>query len=123
MPVIGQEEDSTKSTVGFAPSASSQGKPLGLRNEREMRTLAEALDSLLTGDLGRAGDILMQRFRACEMNVLEGDWQLARHLEIIPPNQISCIPVGMRQDLVREQNQLNKLDAHHRGGKGHHDKH
>jgi len=96
-------------TVGLAPSAASQGKPLGIRNEREMRTLAEGIDAILAGDLGRAGDILMQRFRACEVNVLEGDWSLARHLELIPQHQISSVPAGMRQEMIREQNLANKL--------------
>lgn len=89
-------------TVGLSPSAASQGKPLGLRNEREMRTLAEGLDAMLAGDLGRAGDILMQRFRACEVNVLDGDWTMAKHLELIPHHAITCVPNGMRQQMQKE---------------------
>jgi len=104
-------------TVGLSPSAASQGKSLGMRNEREMRTLAEGIDALLAGDLGRAGDILMQRFRACETNVLEGDWSLAKHLELIPPHQISSVPMGMRQEMVREQNLANKLVSSTNQGK------
>jgi len=96
-------------TVGLGPSAASQGKNLGIRNEREMRTLAEGIDALLAGDLGRAGDILMQRFRACEVNVLDGDWSLAKHLELIPPHQITSVPMGMRQEMMREQNLANKI--------------
>ena len=96
-------------TVGLGPSAASLGKPLGLRNEREMRTLAESLDALLAGDLGRAGDILMQRFRACEVNLLDGDWNLAKHLELIPAHQITCVPNGMRQEMQREKRLADKL--------------
>eukprot|EP00972_Heterocapsa_arctica_P012417 1823624-Heterocapsa_arctica.AAC.1 len=33
---------------------------------REMRTMAEALDCLICGDLDRAGDIMVQRFKALE---------------------------------------------------------
>ena len=96
-------------TVGLGPSAASQGKPLGLRNEREMRTLAEGLDAMIAGDLGRAGDILMQRFRACEVNVLEGDWHMAKHLELIPAHQISCVLNGMREEMMKEQRLADKL--------------
>jgi len=96
-------------TVGLGPGAASLGKPLGLRNEREMRTLAESLDALLAGDLGRAGDILMQRFRACEVNLLDGDWNLAKHLELIPAHQITCVPNGMRQEMQREKRLADKL--------------
>ena len=98
-------------TTGLAPSAAAAGKPLGLRNEREMRTISEALDALLSGHLSKAGDILMQRFRACEVNLLEGDWGLAKHLEIIPQAQVTCVPQGMRADMIREQAQLKKLEG------------
>jgi len=98
-------------TVGLGPSAASQGKPLGMRNEREMRTLAESLDALLNGDLGRAGDIMMQRFRACEVNAIEGDWGMAKHLELIPAHQISSIPNGMRQEMQKEKRLADKLAA------------
>jgi len=104
-------------TVGLSPSAASQGKPLGMRNEREMRTLAESLDALLTGDLGRAGDILMQRFRACEVNVLEGDWNMAKHLELIPAHQITCVPIGMRQEMQREKRLADKLSSGQNSGR------
>jgi len=96
-------------TVGLGPSAASLGKPLGLRREREMRTLAESLDALLAGDLGRAGDMLMQRFRACEVNLFDGDWNLAKHPELIPAHQITCVPDGMRQEMQREKRLADKL--------------
>ncbi len=73
-----------------------------LRDERELRTLAQALDALMTGDLGRAGDVLMQRFRGVETAHPEGDWRLAQHLEVIPPTRVSSVPTTMRAELVRE---------------------
>ena len=57
----------------------------GLRNERELRTLAESIDQLAAGRLEAVGDILMQRFRAVEKAVQDNGWETARHLEIIPP--------------------------------------
>ena len=46
-------------TIGLMPGLAAAGQGLGIRNVREMRTLAEALDSLLRGDLAHAGDLLM----------------------------------------------------------------
>ena len=87
-------------TTALAPSA---GASLSLRAERELRTLAEALDLLLAGDLSRVGDILMQRFRAVEMAATDGRWDLAQHLELIPKAGVSSVPTGLRADLVRQQ--------------------
>ena len=96
-------------TTALAPSLVSQGKTIGVRNERELRTLAEALDAFLRGRMAHAGDILMQRFRACEMSLMESSWEAAQQLELIPPSQVSCIPPGMRQSVQKETLKLRKL--------------
>ena len=58
-----------------------QNPKVGLRSQRELVTLASALDLLLEGELGRAGDLLVQRFKAVEASVnAEGSWAY----EIIP---------------------------------------
>ena len=57
---------------------------MGLRNAREVVTLSTALDLLLTGQLGRLGDVLMQRLKAVEASLTEG-WSVAKHYELIPP--------------------------------------
>ena len=51
--------------------------------DREMRTLASALDMLLSGDLSRAGDILIQRYKALEESAVSGHWDLATELEAV----------------------------------------
>ena len=104
-----QDVVTTYLTTAMIPGAAAAGQHMGIRTIREMRTLAESLDAIIRGEPAKAGDILMQRFRACETNVLEGDWSLAKHLELIPPHQISSVPMGMRQEMVREQNLANKL--------------
>lgn len=98
-------------TVGLMPGCAAAGQPIGRRSEREMRTLAEAIDAILRGDVATAGDIMMQRFRACELAALEGDWTLAKHLELIPQERVTSIPRGMREALVKEENQLAKYTA------------
>ena len=96
-------------TTALAPSLMSQGKTMNVRNERELRTLSEAMDSILRGKVAHAGDILMQRFRACEMSLMESSWEAAQQLELIPPSQVSCIPPGMRQNVQKEILKLRKL--------------
>ena len=57
----------------------------GLRSQRELVTLATGLDMLLDGDLGRLGDLLVQRFKAIEASLsADGNWSVARHQELIP---------------------------------------
>ena len=57
---------------------------MGIRNAREIVTLATCLDHLLSGQLARAGDVLMQRLKAVESSLTDG-WSVARHHELIPP--------------------------------------
>ena len=57
---------------------------LGGRNQRELLTLAEALDRMASGDYGRAADVLSQRFKAIEMALHDGEWPRASHVEILP---------------------------------------
>ena len=57
---------------------------LGGRNERELLTLAEALDRMASGDYGRAADVLSQRFKAIELALHDGEWSRASHVEILP---------------------------------------
>ena len=49
--------------------------------QREMETLAELIDALLTGDLDRCGDIAMQRYKALEMSLADGSWEIVQDLE------------------------------------------
>ena len=56
---------------------------VGPRNCQEMKTLAEALDSLVCGDLGHVGDVLMQRLKALEQAQEDGHWMLAKELELV----------------------------------------
>ena len=57
----------------------------GLRAQRELITLASSLGLLLEGELGRVGDLLVQRFKAIEASLAaDGNWMVARHQELIP---------------------------------------
>jgi len=95
-------------TTAMIPGAAAAGQHMGVRTMREMRTLSEALDALIRGEPAKAGDILMQRFRAAEMAVSDGHWTLAQHLELIPETVVSSVPLGMRAELIREVNRRDK---------------
>lgn len=57
----------------------------GLRSQREVVTIGSALDLLLEGNLGRCGDLLVQRFKAIGASMAaEGNWAIARHHELLP---------------------------------------
>ena len=71
------------------------GKDFHARNRQEMRTIAESVDSMLKGDLARAADILISRFSAVELASTSKHWNVARHLEIIPPQDVSSIPTEL----------------------------
>ena len=82
----------------FAPIAEADvssallpaSKDFGLRNEREVLTLAKAIDQLLQGKVAEAADVLVQRFRAVETAHAEG-WGVARHMELIGDSKVSSV--------------------------------
>ena len=59
---------------------------IGVRAHRELITLGTCLDHLLTGQRLQCLDVLMQRLKAVEMSIQDGNWNLARHFELIPPS-------------------------------------
>ena len=69
----------------------------------EMRVLAEIMDSLMAGHVGRAGDIMAQRFRALEYVATEGrSWSKTKHLELAPLDGASSLTPGLRGDMNRQ---------------------
>ena len=68
-----------------------------LRNSRELRTIAECIDALLAGYLPHLGDLLIQRLKAVQTAVVEGNWNLAQHLELIPTSGSNVVsPAELR---------------------------
>ena len=55
---------------------------MGLRHSRELETLG-LIEALLAGRrLAALGDVAMQRFKAVQTSLLEGNWQTARRQEL-----------------------------------------
>ena len=85
-----------------------------LRNSRELSTLAATLDLLVCGRSAEAADVLTQRFRALETATQEGNWQLARHQEIISEGRVSSTRAKDREaaiELERREVKYAKLGA------------
>ena len=66
---------------------------IGAPKLRELMTLQMAMDTLLDGNLGLVGDILMQRFKAVEGSLNDGGWELSRHMELVP----RAVPAARRK--------------------------
>ena len=66
---------------------SKNGDLTNKHTEAEMATLAEAVDCLSEGDLGRLGDILLQRYTALERSVTDGNWIVAQEMEVLDHNR------------------------------------
>ena len=78
--------------------------------ERELRTLAEALDALMSGQIMTAMDIIGQQCRAVETSILEeGGWGVARHLEVVPETRVSSVTPGLRAMMAAEERQSHRV--------------
>ena len=82
---------------------------VGARTLREMRTLAEALDSLAEGNLPYVADLLVQRFKACESSTVEG-WDVAQHLELISDRSMGLASLQEQQVAGKARLLKAKLD-------------
>ena len=74
----------------------SLSKDFGMRSEREMRTLAMAMDLLLDGHLPEALDFLMCRFQALELSASQGWSQSVSEKDLQAPCAIVSGSVALR---------------------------
>ena len=56
----------------------------GLRNVRELRTLAAIIDGICQNDSMRSLDVAVQRFKSIELFMSQGSWEQGNLLELIP---------------------------------------
>ena len=93
-----------------------------LRNDKEMRTLALAIDALVRGQSLVAGDVLIQRFKAVEAASHDGHWRVASHLEIVPADTVSSVSAAEREAAssleLREASLRDRLNANDRAKRG-----
>ena len=94
------------------------GRDLGLRNRRELRTLADALDYLLEGEYLKAADVLMTRFISVEMAAAEQSWSVVQHLELIPARTSGAASEVAKRAAAREELTNAKLQKTITGASG-----
>ena len=83
---------------------------LGLRNTREFQTLAQAADQLLKGHIAACLDTLLQRWKALEKSIVDGNWNVARRHELLPPQETPLISM-QESKAAHKAEKLNK-DTH-----------
>ena len=76
-------------------------KNIGVDVYREMRTVCEAADALVSGKTIYALDILAQRFKALQMYTVDKSWSGARWLELIPPSNEQLALRAEDEEIVR----------------------
>ena len=81
---------------------------IGMRNARELVTLAEGLDLLMEENFAGLGDLLMQRMKAVEASLSEG-WGVANYQELIPPPKATLTTDQERAFATRHALQQRKL--------------
>ena len=87
----------------------AKGGDLGARTQRELLTLATAIDKILAGEVAEGLDVLSQRFKAVEMGSTEGSWRLAEQLELTPSQVVSSISKPERLLAMRGEIEQEKL--------------
>ena len=114
---VGQDPHEPSSTLNTSAVAyfttviqALKGKELSIRHERELRTLSECLDRLTSGDLAGLGDTLMQRFKSVELAAADNSWGMAKHLELIPPAQVTTVSATERRMAAALELQERKLE-------------
>ena len=83
-----------------------------------MEMLATVIDRLLEGNTAAVGDILMQRFKAVESTGSSDlPWNVAEHMELIAPANVSCMDRAERSMAVADAYKLSKVnDLMKKGG-------
>ena len=84
-------------------------KDVGMRNRRELRTLAEALDLLLDGDPLKAADVLMARFSSVELAAAEQSGAVSQHLELVPGSASGVASEAAKHTASKEELLRQKL--------------
>lgn len=84
-------------------------KEIGVRNVRELITLGECIDLLMSNELPRLGDVLMQRLKAVEASLSEG-WAVASQQELIPGPRATLTAPAEKSFAAKQALQHQKLE-------------
>ena len=73
----------------------SMGDKLGMCNAHELGNLAATLDLLIEGKTVQAMDVLATRFQCVETGATSGQWNLAKHMQVIGEDKVSSVDQGL----------------------------
>ena len=82
---------------------------MGVRNYREILTLAKGIDYLLQGQLSHLGDLLVQRLKALETSLTDQSWHAAKHQELLPAQGASLTSEQERRRAAKQELGSQKL--------------
>eukprot|EP00971_Amphidinium_carterae_P126165 2499347-Amphidinium_carterae.1 len=68
-------------------------------------TLAQAGDAIIRGNLARALATICSRFAAVETAHLDGSWNVATQLEVLPDQKVSAVPGPLRRAAAAQDKQ------------------
>lgn len=69
---------------------------------RELRTLATALDYVVQGRTGQAGDLLAQRFKAILMSIRDGGDSASKWIELLPLDDMPVVASSNEDYMARQ---------------------
>ena len=78
-------------TTYFVSIMTPMHPTFGMRNTRESRTLCKVLDHLAKAEYGQAADVAAQRLKAVEQAAVDGHWDKAVWLELLPPEKTGLV--------------------------------
>ena len=94
-----------------------KGQTGALRNTQESKTLTDLADELLVGNLLPGLMIVLGRLKAItEVAETGGDWNTARHHELVRANELGMLTRADRHNASRDQRDLARLQPS--GGRG-----
>lgn len=91
---------------------------LGIRSLRELKTLAQCLDLMAQGEVGRGADLISQRVKAIERATVDNNGQSAQFLELLPPENATLLERDEEVYLAREVLTDLKIRGLDRSGRG-----
>jgi len=87
----------------------------GIRNLREMKTLATVLDHLALGQSQSAADVVAQRLKSVELAATDGNWERGQFLELVEQDTTTLVSQDEKLMISRE------LELKQKTAKGRHE--
>ena len=88
------------------------GPTMGIRNQRELKTLCQVLDCLAAKKPAQAADLVAQRIKALEVGLTDGNWRRSQHLELIEGDGAPLVDKDEEYLMAKEEELTMRLQNH-----------